>query len=214
MEGPIAGNVRVGGGGSAKVSGLDLSAESYNCSGYAVIDLRERLLIRLECLYSDEQIVSAVLSDSVVLVSVDAPLVEVPRLREVDRVAISRGFRVMPPTFKHMRKLTERAWRLYGRLVAAGVQVIETHPGSALKSSGARDAVSLAHFVGVDLGQLGSRLVKKDLADALVAAIVALCYLRGDCVDSISASDGVIYVLKKLVDYSNRSSCPSPYPSP
>jgi len=181
-----------------KVSGLDLSAESYNCSGYAAIDPWERRLTRLECLYSDEQIVSAVLSDSAVLVSVDAPLVEVPRFREVDRVAIGRGFRVMPPTFKHMRRLTERAWRLYRELVASGVQVIETHPRSALKSSGARDVVSLASTVGVDLGPLGGRLVKRDLADALVAAIVALCYLRGDCIDSIEASDGAIYILKKL----------------
>jgi predicted nuclease with RNAse H fold len=193
-----AGSIRTRSSSSSKVSGLDLSAESYNCSGYAVIDFRDRRLTKLECLYSNEQIVSAVLSDSVVLVSIDAPLMEVPRFREVDRVAISRGFRVLPPTFKHMRKLTERAWKLYGELVAAGVRVIETHPRSALKSSGARDVVSLAHTVGVNLGELGSRLVKKDLADALVAAIVALCYLKGDCVDSISANDGVIYILKKL----------------
>jgi predicted nuclease with RNAse H fold len=181
-----------------RVSGLDLSAESYNCSGYAVIDPQAVRLTRLECLYSDEQIVSAILADSVVLVSVDAPLVEVPRFREVDRVAIGKGFRVMSPTFKHMRKLTERAWKLYKELLIAGVQVIETHPRSALKSSGVGDVVSLASTVGVDLGQLGSRLVRKDLADALVAAIVALCYLRGDCIDFIEASDGIIYILKKL----------------
>jgi len=190
--------IRVG-RGFGKVSGLDLSAESYNCSGYAVIDPWEKRLTKLECLYSDEQIVSTVLSDSVFLVSVDAPLIEVPRFREVDRVAIGRGFRVMPPTFKHMRKLTERAWKLYRELLVAGVQVIETHPRSSLKSSGASDAVGLASTVGIDLGQLSSKLAKKDLADALVAAIVALCYLRGDCIDSIEASDGVIYILKKLV---------------
>ncbi len=187
-----------GGDNFSKVSGIDLSAESYNCSGYAVIDPQAARLARLECLYSDEQIISAVLLDSVVLVSVDAPLIEVPRFREVDRVAIGKGFRVMSPTFKHMRKLTERAWKLYKELLVAGVQVIETHPRSALKSSGVGDVVNLASTVGVNLGQLGGRLMRRDLADALVAAIVALCYLRGDCIDSIEASDGVIYVLKKL----------------
>ncbi len=182
----------------ARVSGLDLAAEERNCSGYALIDLHSMSLARVECLYSDEQIVSSILSDGVGVVSMDSPITKEPRLRSLDREMVRMGFRVLPPSFAHMRKLATRGWRLYERLAAEGVVVIETHPRSALKSSGAGDCFELARSLGVDLGIYGSRALRRDLRDAIVSAIVALCYVRGDCLLTISAEDGSLYLVKSL----------------
>ncbi|MEM2207655.1 MAG: hypothetical protein QXG17_03080 [Sulfolobales archaeon] len=181
-----------------KVSGLDLAAESYNCSGYAVIDLNTMTLAKAICLYSDEEIMTNILSDQVRLVSVDSPLSREPVFRHVDREAIKRGFRVLPPNFGYMRKLTRRGWRLYERLSTEGIEVIETHPRSALKSSGLNDCFVLAEKLGVSLGIYRRKALGKDLRDAIVSALVALCYIRGDCLLTVSAEDGKIHLIKPV----------------
>lgn len=181
-----------------KISGLDLAAQDRNCSGYAVIDLSSMSLAKVVCLYSDEQIVSSILSDSVELVSMDSPIVEEPRFRSVDREAIRRGFRIMSPSFKSMKKLTQRGWKLYSVLSSEGIKVIETHPSSALKSSGAGDCFKLAELLGLNLGNYKQKIFNKDLRDALVSALVALCYVRGDCLLTISAEDGEIYLIRSV----------------
>lgn len=184
--------------GSRRVSGLDLAAESRNCSGYAVIDLRSMSLVKLVCLYDDDQIVSSMISDQVGVAAVDSPIAREPRFRSLDREMVRRGFRVLPPSFGHMRELTARGWRLYERLAAEGIEVIETHPRSALKSSGAADCLSLAESLGVDLGTYKSRTLGRDLRDAIVSALVALCYVRGDCLLTVTAEDGTLYLVRPL----------------
>lgn len=181
------------------VAGLDLAAYRHRCSGLAVINDRQGALEGLRCLYDDNEIISAVMGFSVEVLAIDAPIAESPRFRDVDREAIRRGFRVIPPTFKHMRVLTERAWRLYRVFKGLGVKVIETHPRSAFKSSGAEDVLSLSNALDIAISkELREKLRHKDLRDALISAIVALCYKRGVCVDVIKASDGEIYVLKPI----------------
>lgn len=182
-----------------KVAGLDLAALERNCCGYAIIDLGLSKLVRLKCLYKDEEIVASVLADNVKVVSVDSPIAREPRLRAVDRAAIKLGFRVLPPNLGYMSKLTIRGWNLYERLTSAGVTVIETHPKSAMKSSKVSSVVDLARRLGVDLDKYESKRLRKDLRDAIIAALVALCYVRGDCVSQIIAEDGVIYLIKPLL---------------
>lgn len=178
-----------------RVSGLDLAAESRNCSGYAVVDLEIMALTKVICLHSDEEIVSTVVSDGVRVVSVDSPLVREPVFRAVDREAIRRGFRVLPPTLGYMRKLAQRGWGIRERLSAEGVEVIETHPSSALRSSGVSDPFVLAEMLGVDTGVYRRKRLNRDLRDALVSALVGLCYVRKDCLLTVSAEDGVIYLV-------------------
>jgi len=178
------------------VAGLDLAAKVERCSGFAVIDVGSRALLRVTCLHSDEEIIGAVLSDGVGTVAVDAPLMESPAMRNVDREAIKRGFRVFPPSMPSMRLLTMRAWRLYRALKERGVEVIETHPRSALKASGAADVESLLKAVGISFSYIPS---SKDLRDAVICAMVAYCYRVGTCVDRISADDGTIYIIKKFL---------------
>lgn len=180
------------------VGGLDLAAYEHKCSGFAAIDDILGVVQELVCLYKDEDIIEKVIALGVDVLAIDAPIAEYPRFREVDRKAISKGFRVMPPTFKHMRILTMRAWQIYQRLRSVGVTVIETHPSSALKSSRARDVVDLCKAFRIPIDRLTNRLKHKDLRDALISALVALCYKNRSCISSIDASDGVIYIITPI----------------
>ncbi|MEM4062267.1 MAG: hypothetical protein QXY11_05360 [Desulfurococcaceae archaeon] len=181
-----------------KVSGLDLAAESHNCSGYAVVDLDTLTLVKAVCLYSDDEIVNNVLADKVRLVSVDSPLIRDPVFRRIDREAIRRGFRVLPPNFGYMKKLTLRGWTLYERLSREGGEVIETNPRSALISSGISDCFTLAERLGLNLGIYRWKVLSKDIRDAIVSALVAFCYVRRDCLLTISAEDGKIHLIKPV----------------
>lgn len=179
------------------VGGLDLAAYEYRCTGFAVID-ENGVVEELKCLYSDDDIRENVEIFSIKILAIDAPITEFPRFRDVDREAIRRGFRVFPPTFSYMKMLSMRAWRLYRELTLRGVTVIETHPRSALKNSGFNDVVELCKALNISLGYHMRKVNVKDLRDALISAIVALCYKKSSCLDAIRASDGVIYIISKL----------------
>jgi hypothetical protein len=69
-------------------------------------------------------------------------------------------------------------------------KVIETHPTSSLKN------------IGLDWRRYN---VKKDIIDAVVAALVSLSYMKGEAME-IRGSDGVIYLLpKKKIEISKLS---------
>jgi len=180
------------------VGGLDLAAYEHRCSGFAVIDETDMVLKKLDCLYGDIEIIENAKLFSVDVLAIDAPVAESPRFREVDREAIRRGFRVMPPTFKHMKELTLRAWRLSRELSSLGIIVIETHPRSALVNSGAHDVNELLDLLGISVNMYQDKLKKKDLKDALIAALVALCYKRKYCLGTLKATDGTIHILAPL----------------
>ncbi|MDW8010521.1 MAG: hypothetical protein RMH84_02885, partial [Sulfolobales archaeon] len=162
-------------------------------------DLANTSLVKIACLYTDDQIVSSIISDKVNLVSVDSPISREPKFRLVDREAVRRGFRVLPPSLKCMKKLSLRGWKLYEELRLRGIEVIETHPRSAMKSSGVGDHAVLAEKLGIELGEYRSRKLGRDLRDALISALVAVCYARGDCLLTISAEDGSIHLIKPLL---------------
>jgi predicted nuclease with RNAse H fold len=179
------------------VGGLDLAAYDNRCSGFAVInDLG--IVEELTCLYSDNVILDNIRRFSIEVLAIDAPIIEYPRFREVDREAIKKGFRVFPPTFGYMKVLTTRAWRLFKEITSMNVTVIETHPRSALKNSGFSEILDLCKVLGVSLEIHLFKINRKDLRDALISAIVALCYRRSTCIDAIKASDGIIYLISKL----------------
>ncbi|MCC6016304.1 MAG: DUF429 domain-containing protein [Desulfurococcaceae archaeon] len=179
------------------VGGVDLAAYDSRCSGFAVIN-DQRVVEELTCLYNDYEIIEYIKKFAVEVVAIDAPIAEYPRFRDVDREAIRRGFRVFPPTFSYMKILTLRAWRLYRKLTSMNITVIETHPRSALKNSGFDNVLDLCKAVNVSLGPHASKIGRKDLRDALISAIVALCYKTSVCIDAVKASDGVIYLISRL----------------
>jgi predicted nuclease with RNAse H fold len=178
-------------------SGLDLSGNPGRCSGYSEIDVDMRAIVRVGCLYRDEEILSVIVG-RVSIVAIDAPITHEPRVRELDRIVIRMGFRVLPPSLGGMRILTQRAWRLYGGLSSMGVRVIETHPRSALKNSGFEDPVDLIRWLGIKPPpEIPKGRFARDIMDAIVASLVAYCYLEGGCVEEIRASDGVLYLISR-----------------
>ena len=186
---------------SIKVAGLDLSAKENRCSGYSVIDVVSKTILDVECLYNDSEILNNVLKDKIKVLAIDSPLMAKPSMRMVDRKALSLGFKVFPPSFKYMRDLTLRAWKLYRILSGQGIEVIETHPRSAIINSGLRDLEDLVARVGlkisnsIDLDQIYG---KKDLIDAIVSSIVAYCFYLKLCIDVIEDVDGKIYLISNM----------------
>ena len=183
------------------VAGLDLAASPKRCTGYAVIVLTKRhsILTKVKCLSTDESIVSEVLKDEVRLIAIDAPLIRIPRMRDVDRLLIKLGFRVFPPNFKWMRDLSVRGWKIAEKLRSLSIEVIETHPHSALLGAGVNSCSDLLELLSINVGVKGftNTVMIKDLSDSVVAAVVAYCYVKG-CSEAVSTGDGTVYILKKL----------------
>ncbi|MCG3108216.1 hypothetical protein L3N51_00497 [Metallosphaera sp. J1] len=146
--------------------GVDLAVKRK--SAVAVMDGD---MITVTFIDSDDEIVDMCKGASVV--AVDAPLTTAKGFREVDRLFLSRGLRVFPPSF--ISSLTERGIRLSRRLRA-----IETHPTSSLK------------LLGWDWRAISGN---KDEADAVVCALTANLWLRGRTL-AFRASDGEIYLLQ------------------
>ena len=187
------------------VAGLDLAAKPERCSGYAAIDLGELAVKEVGCLGDNESIINAVRNARVV--AVDAPLTLPKRggFREVDRLLIKVGGRVLPLTLRGMAMLTRRGINLAKNLERLGVKVIETHPRSALVVSGCSTLQEVFDVLGIKVFEPYRPLLdtKRDLRDAAIAAVVAACYLRG-CATRIKAVDGEIWILKKLCSEQRR----------
>jgi len=178
------------------VAGLDLAASPRRCSGYSRLNSDLRAVEEVTCLYSDSDIISAVERGGVKLLAIDAPIAEEPVFRDVDRVARSLGYNVIPPTLGPMRALTRRAWTLYVKLKAAGVEVIETHPSSALKSSRCPSVEELLASLGVAL-RVDLNNLREDEVDAIISSLVAYCYHTGRCIEEVRGSDGIIYLISR-----------------
>ena len=169
------------------VAGVDLRGSDRRPSGVAVISGRD---LRVESLYSDEEIVDFLTRHKALVVAIDSPLSHSPSYRHVDRVMVRLGFRVLPPGWRGMSMLVERGVRLASRLSSMGVVVLETHPRSALKSSKCRGLGELASRLGL---ALPGRLTR-DEEDAVVASAVSLMYVEGAVVE-VEGVDGRIYLL-------------------
>ncbi|MEM0014611.1 MAG: DUF429 domain-containing protein [Zestosphaera sp.] len=172
--------------------GLDLSAKPERCSGIAVVNTSRREVTDLSCLGSDEEILNSVRDLSESVIAIDAPLTAYPLMREVDRLMIKSGLRVLPPNFRWMRQLTLRGYSIMSELSKVGFTVIETHPRSVMKQLELKDVRELLKLLGIRLN--GACKLNKHLEDALIAAAVAYCYLT-NCVTSISAHDGTVYLI-------------------
>ncbi|MCS7128371.1 MAG: DUF429 domain-containing protein [Sulfolobales archaeon] len=181
------------------VAGLDLAGSPRNPSGLAILSLyREVLALRL--VYSDEEIFKALVEYKPLVIAIDAPL-SIPNksLRSIDRKMISLGYRVLPSGWRSMRMLSERAVRLkdlFERKLNA--IVIETHPLSALKSSGCSSIDELIQGLKLTYsGEQASMQVHE--VDALISSLVALKYFEGSSL-RISEVDGTVYLLGKVCE--------------
>ena len=162
---------------AVKIIGLDLSGSEGRPSGLAILEGKKFFTCEIR---SDAELLGACGRPGVALVAIDAPL-NFPSgggLRPCDRMMISRGLRVFPPTFGGMRKLTERGVRISSRLRELGLDVIEVHP----RSSGVLIFGNPDRSVWVrGLRRAGFSLSPRSEheVDAVVSALTGLLHLRG-----------------------------------
>jgi predicted nuclease with RNAse H fold len=177
------------------LAGLDLAGSERRISGVAIGDPQGRILRLLEARGYGE-ILEAITRHGVRLVAVDAPLGHAEGYREVDLEARRMGFKLLPPGWRGMRMLVDRALRLRDELAGLrGVEVIETHPRSALRSAGCSyEDWERCVSRYLDLGGLDTAGLRRDVVDAVIALAVALAYLRGEA-QVIRGRDGAIWLL-------------------
>ena len=178
--------------------GIDLAAKPSRCTGFVAISSCGKLcIVEAKCLGSDDEIVSSVAKYRRAIVAIDAPLgFGNGFIRNVDRKMIAHGYKVLPPGLPQMALLTRRAINIAERVRGMGYTVIETHPTSVLKSSGCGSVEELAkalNIMNVDIVKGG----KKDIVDAFLAAVAALCY-NEKCSEVIEDTDGAIWLVKRL----------------
>jgi predicted nuclease with RNAse H fold len=180
-------------------AGLDLSASERKPSGVSIIEVGEDsriVLLFAGSLYGDLEITNFILHHKASIVSIDAPLTR-PKTsghyRRVDLRAKSMGFKVLPLTWRGMNMLVNRAIKIADELRRAGLDVIETHPASSLKSSGCGSLSALSKALSIDIpGKL-----TRDEECGIVAGLVGVFYYWNK-VFVIKDVDGEIYLLPRI----------------
>lgn len=174
-----------------RVAGLDPSGSPRRYSGLAILDNNKLLYIAK--LKYDTDIVNTVLFYKPVIIAIDSPLSHAHSFREVDLLMKKKGYKVLPPGWRSMKMLIERSLRFKQLFEENNIVVIETHPYSALKSSGCRDYDELFKTHNIII----PRILSRDEYDAIVSALVAKYYAEEKCL-KIEARDGIIYLLPKI----------------
>ncbi len=177
------------------VGGLDLAGSPKRPSGLVILDTLSNTILYAGIVYDTEKIVNTITAYTPTVIAIDSPLSHSQRgYRLVDIELKRRGYRVLPPSWRGMKMLVDRALVIMKRLVEKNIAVIETHPRSALKSSRCETIWDLLVSTGIKgLPQY----LPKDVADAAISAVVAKFYVEGRAV-YISASDGIVYLLPPL----------------
>lgn len=73
-----------------------------------------------------------------------------------------------------MKSLAVRGVRIARALSSLGIKVVETHPASAIKSSGCADIYDIIRSLNLEVA--AGSMSNRHEADAAVAALVAMCY--------------------------------------
>lgn len=184
--------------------GIDLAGSAKKASGIALMNIRcsKKHGIEVHVLYDDSEIIRYVFSsnEKPVAIAIDAPLSLPPKdkwFREVDIVMKRKGFRVLPPRWHGMKMLTLRAIKLKNFFERHGIKVVETHPRSAMKSSGCASLRELLDKLNIDIINKDYDDLMDDEIDAIIACIVAWYFWRSKAY-SIVACDGAIYLLPRI----------------
>lgn len=177
-----------------KVSGIDPSATSSKCSGHVILDTVTREIISADCIHGDDELLAASTGSGVIAMDAPLSLTSSNSFREVDRIVMKSGFKLLPPAWASMKRLSKRAIRLACKLRSAGAIVIETHPHSSLIASGCRTYEQL-----LDVAGIGCRNVPndEDILDAMVASLTAYYHIF-KLTSVYTGIDGTIHILPRL----------------
>ena len=177
-----------------KVAGIDLAGSSKQPTGFCCMGERQAWVIEV---HEDHEMISLVKHCSPRVIAIDAPL-SLPTTgayRQVDLRLKKMGCPVLPPLFRGMKLLTERAMRLASVFKDMGFNVIEVHPRSTLKLLGFKEPSSLdviARSLGFTIMSPSLSPSKHEL-DAFAAAYTAWLHLQGKTL-IVAEKDGSIVV--------------------
>jgi hypothetical protein len=186
--------------------GVDLAAspeygaKRYGRVGLAALNAKLRVLELCVRRCADDEILDFVQRHDPAVVAIDSPL-SLPAegiLRPVDRELIRRKLRPYPPLLPSMAAMTRRGVALRCALADRGFTVLEVFPGAVQDLLGIPRKKASLDRLAAGLGRLGiAGLPSKadgDALDAVTAAFVGWCYLRGACEAIGPAGDVQVWV--------------------
>ncbi|MBS7643524.1 DUF429 domain-containing protein [Candidatus Bathyarchaeota archaeon] len=180
-----------------QIVGIDLSGDPRNLTGWALL---HDGIFEVKELYEDSEILSETVSVKPELVAIDAPLTFPKKgfMRVADQVMRWRGYQVLPPLFKGMKMLTQRAKSLTKSLEEAKITVIEVHPLSTRKAL--RMSLHNSKRIQEEFLKMGfsGNFQRKQLTlheiDAMTAALTANLHLLGMTESIGNTNEGIIII--------------------
>ncbi len=191
------------------VVGLDLAGSAKRPTGFCAMSLD--LFCKTSILYSDEEIISKVLSVKPALVSIDAPLslpkgrksiddASGPHFRQCDLELRKMHIKFFPITLGPMRMLTERGIRLKRVFEKRGIKVIESFPGGAQDILGIPRKQKGLGKLRKSLEEYGVKGMRNDSTgdelDAITCALVGVLFVSGNCLVLGDHSEGTLVLPK------------------
>lgn len=186
---------------SKVIVGIDLAGKERNPTGFAVW---ENARVKTCLVYTDNEILEAVLCVKPAIVAIDAPLKFPKRgiLRKADEMLIKKGYRVFPPGLPAMKTLTLRAVRLNKLIAEKGLNTIEIHPTSTRKTLNMptkdwETIQAILKSMGLG-GTLEERRLTSHELDAVTAALTGYFHMQGLTEAIGEEEEGYVIVPKKL----------------
>lgn len=182
------------------IIGIDLAGKESNPTGFAVW---ENLKVETRLIYTDREILEAVVQVKPTIVAIDAPL-KLPKrgiLRKADKELIRKGYRVFPPGLPAMKTLTLRAVKLNNLITEKGLKTIEVHPTSTRKALDMptkdwKTIQTILKSIGLR-GILKERFLTPHEVDAVTAALTAYLYIQGTTEVLGNDEEGYVIVPKR-----------------
>jgi len=183
------------------VIGIDLAAAIRNPTGWAILENKK---VQTQILYTDNEILENTLHNQPALIAIDAPL-SLPKngefFRKSDKEMVRKGYRVLPPNFPAMKKLTLRAINLNKLIGEKTYKTIEVHPTSTRKAlqMPLKDWKSIQEILktlGLK-GKIETHPLTTHEIDAVTAALTAVLHLQRQTERIGDDKEGYIIVPKK-----------------
>ena len=184
------------------VIGIDLAGSSRNPTGWTLLKGKA---VKTRLLYTDKEILENTVRNHPALIAIDSPL-SLPKkggfFRKTDKEMIRKGYRVLPPNFPAMKKLTLRAIRLNRLIEENTYKAIEVHPTSTRKAlqmplKDWKTIQEILKNLGLK-GELETRPLATHEIDAVTAALTAVLHLKRQTEQIGDNEEGYIILPKKI----------------
>ena len=178
-----------------KVVGVDLAGLEKNGTGFCILTVDgEKKSVKTIILYSNDELIKAIVDAKADLVAVDAPLIYENANRKCDELL--RQYGALPATLPGMEVLAKRGVLLAKELNRRGIKYIEVYSIASAKILGVynkKEFPMQKNMLSLGLnGDTNKRLLIKDELDAILAAVTAYLHVVGQTKDVGDESGKVV----------------------